>query len=103
MLTPKGLARARAGHLWIYRSDIAQPPAAESGSLVRVVEPRGGFVAWAHYGRESEISLRLLTRDDVAIDRDFWRARLQAALAWRRRVVAEPSSATWPWQWKQRE
>lgn len=88
VITPKGLARARAGHLWIYRSDVAQRPQAESGAIVRVLDGRGRFIAWAHYGRESEISLRLLTGDDVTVARDFWRARLLAAHQWRRRIVA---------------
>lgn len=89
VIAPKGVARARAGHLWIYRSDVTQRPQAESGTIVRVVDERGHFIAWAHYGRESEITLRLLTADDVTLDRAFWRARLQAAIAWRQRIVAD--------------
>jgi 23S rRNA (cytosine1962-C5)-methyltransferase len=89
VISAKGLARARGGHLWIYRSDVTQRPEVESGAVVRVVDERGRFVAWAHYGRETEITLRLLTRDDVTVERDFWRARLRAAHEWRRRVVAD--------------
>jgi 23S rRNA (cytosine1962-C5)-methyltransferase len=87
VVSAKGAARARAGHLWIYRSDVVGKPAAESGSMVRVVDQRGRFVAWAHYGAESEITLRLLSKDETGIDRDFWRARLRAASDWRKRVA----------------
>ena len=87
IISPKGAARVRAGHLWIYRSDVTQRPQAASGAVVRVNDQRGRFLAWAHFGAESEITLRLLTTQDVAIDRAFWRARLQAARAWRERVV----------------
>jgi 23S rRNA (cytosine1962-C5)-methyltransferase len=44
-------------------------------------------VAWAHYGAESEITLRLLSKEESEIDRGFWQARLAAAAEWRRRVV----------------
>lgn len=89
VLSPKGVARVRAGHLWIYRSDVTQRPRAESGSVVRVLDQRGRVLAWAHYGHESEITLRLLSKEEAAPDRDFWRARLHAAIAWRRRIIAD--------------
>src|SRR5262245_3563473 len=89
VVSAKGAARARSGHLWIYRSDVAQKSDAESGSIVRVVDHRGRFVARAHYGKESEITLRIISKEDVEIDREFWLARLRAAAAWRDRVVSD--------------
>lgn len=89
VISPKGAARVRAGHLWIYRSDVTKRPKAETGAIVRVHDPRGRFQGLAHFGAESEITLRLLTTADVTVDRDFWRARLQAAYAWRQRVVSD--------------
>ncbi len=89
IVSAKGAARARTGHLWIYRSDVTQKPDAESGSIVRVVDYRGRFIARAHYGKESEISLRIISKEDVEIDREFWLARLRAAAAWRDRVVSD--------------
>jgi 23S rRNA (cytosine1962-C5)-methyltransferase len=87
VVSAKGAARARSGHLWIYRSDVTRSPQAESGSIVRVVDHRGRFVARAHYGKESEITLRIVSKDDVEVTRDFWLARLRAAARWRGRVV----------------
>ncbi|MFN7999434.1 MAG: class I SAM-dependent rRNA methyltransferase [Acidobacteriota bacterium] len=92
VISAKGLARVRAGHLWIYRSDVTAKPKVESGAVVRVVDQRGRFVAWAHYGAESEISLRLLAQQEAPLERAFWRARLQAAAAWRERVVGNTDS-----------
>src|SRR5499426_3557343 len=88
-VSAKGAARARSGHLWIYRSDVTRKPQAESGSVVRVVDHRGRFVARAHYGQESEITLRIISKDDVEITRDFWLARLRAGARWRERVVSD--------------
>ena len=92
VVSAKGAARVQAGHLWIYRSDVWQPPAVAqtaSGAIVRVVDQRGRFVARAHFGAESEITLRVLSTADAEIDRAFWQARLQAAGAWRQRTVAD--------------
>lgn len=87
VISAKGTARAREGHLWIYRSDVTGRPKVETGSVVRVVDNRGRFIARAHFGAESEITLRLISNEDVEIDREFWRRRLLAAADWRRRIV----------------
>jgi len=87
IITQKGIERLRAGHLWIYRSDVTGRPKAESGSIVAVRDKRGRFQAWAHYGAESEITLRILSCDQTEIDADFWLRRLTQAASWRERVV----------------
>jgi 23S rRNA (cytosine1962-C5)-methyltransferase len=87
VISSKGASRVRAGHLWIYRSDLTSVPEVESGSLVRVFDHRGRFLAWAHYGAESEISLRVISKE--VVDRDLWLARLRGAADWRRRIVTE--------------
>jgi len=90
VLTSKGVARLRSGHLWIYRSDLEQRPAVASGEVVRVVDQRGRFQAWAHFGAESEITLRILSRyPEAVIDREFWRNRLKQALELRTRIVRD--------------
>ncbi len=92
VISAKGLQRVRDGHLWIYRSDVVGRPNVESGSVVRVTDNRGRFVAWAHFGVETEITLRLLSKEEIKIDRSFWQARLQAAAEWRRRVVDDTNA-----------
>lgn len=77
----RGTERARAGHLWIYRSDVASASGVEGGSVVRVVDERGRFIGQALWSNRSEISLRLLTMRDETIDREWWRTRLRAAAA----------------------
>jgi 23S rRNA (cytosine1962-C5)-methyltransferase len=78
-ITRRGADRARAGHLWIYRSDVRDAREAQGGSTVRVEDERGRFVAHALYSDRSEIALRLLTARDEAVDREWWRTRLRAA------------------------
>ena len=77
----RGADRARAGHLWIYRSDVRDASGARGGATVRVADERGRYVGRALYSDRSEIALRLLTWRDEEIDRAWWRARLAEAIA----------------------
>jgi 23S rRNA (cytosine1962-C5)-methyltransferase len=88
VISAKGVDRVQAGHLWIYRSDVIGRPDAVSGSILRVTDKRGRFMGWAHYGAESEITLRLLSRTESFITRDFWRGRLLSAGEWRQAMVS---------------
>jgi 23S rRNA (cytosine1962-C5)-methyltransferase len=77
----KGADRWDRGHPWIYRSDVLVQP--EAAGLCRVLDRRGRFLGIALYSPRSEIRLRLLSREDCAIDQSWWRTRL-AACATRR-------------------
>lgn len=77
----RGAERARAGHLWIYRSDVSDAARASGGSIVKVFDERKRYVGQALYSDRSEISLRLLTLRDEPVDREWWRNRLRACRA----------------------
>jgi 23S rRNA (cytosine1962-C5)-methyltransferase len=81
-ITHRGEERVRAGHPWIYRSDVAEAHA-EAGATVRVVGQRGRPVGQALYSDRSEIALRLLTRGPEIADLALWRARLEQAIRFR--------------------
>jgi 23S rRNA (cytosine1962-C5)-methyltransferase len=86
VISPRGVERLRSGHLWVYRSDV-RSARAEPGAVVRLVDERGNFAGRAFYSDQSQISVRLLTREDVVIDRAFLAARIRRAAAYRERVV----------------
>ncbi|HEY6467997.1 MAG TPA: class I SAM-dependent rRNA methyltransferase [Candidatus Acidoferrales bacterium] len=86
VISPRGVERIRAGHLWIYRSDVRTADA-EPGAIVRLADERGRYHGRAFYSDKSQIAIRLLTRDDVSIDREFFRQRLRQAAAFRKTVV----------------
>ncbi|MCA1642924.1 MAG: class I SAM-dependent rRNA methyltransferase [Acidobacteria bacterium] len=88
-VTRRGAERARAGHLWIYRSDVADAARADGGAVVGVRDERGRFVGQALYSDRSEICLRLLGWREEEIDREWWRHRLRAAFARRAGVARE--------------
>ncbi|HEU5409646.1 MAG TPA: class I SAM-dependent rRNA methyltransferase [Candidatus Acidoferrales bacterium] len=87
-ITRRGADRVRSGHLWVYRSDVRSAEA-EPGAVVRVTDETGNFVGRAFFSSRSQITLRLLTRDDVAINRDFLAARIRSAIEYRKRVAAD--------------
>jgi 23S rRNA (cytosine1962-C5)-methyltransferase len=80
-ISRKGAERARAGHLWIYRSDLLDAGDAAAGASVHVRDERGRFVGGALYSDRSQIALRLLTWREETFDRDWWRERLRASIA----------------------
>ena len=89
-VTRRGAERARAGHLWIYRSDVREAGQSVGGAVVRVRDERGRFVGRALWSDRSEIALRLLTTKNEPVDREWWRRRLRAAAA--RRAGLEPEA-----------
>ncbi|HUJ80753.1 MAG TPA: class I SAM-dependent rRNA methyltransferase [Candidatus Acidoferrales bacterium] len=88
VIGPRGVERLRSGHLWVYRSDVRAADA-EPGAVVRVMDERGRFLGRAFYSDRSQISIRLVTHDDVEVDRAFLRDRLFAAAEFRKRTVGD--------------
>jgi 23S rRNA (cytosine1962-C5)-methyltransferase len=86
VITPRGVDRLRLGHLWVYRSDVRSAQA-EPGAVVRLNDERGNLLGRAFYSDKSQISIRLLTREDVPIDRAFFAARIRRAATYRELVV----------------
>lgn len=92
IINKRGADRARKGHLWIYRSDVADASGVGGGSVVIVRDEHKRYVGRALYSDLSEISLRLLTMRDEAIDREWWRRRLLYA-AVRRQEMRQHTNA----------
>ncbi len=88
VISRRGAERLQAGHLWIYRSDLREAQAGP-GDVVRVSDERGGYLGRAFYSDRSQITLRLVTRADVPVDREFLAGRIRAAVAHRERVVED--------------
>lgn len=87
VVTRRGEDRVAAGHLWIYRADVTDAGDAGVGAVAEVRNQRGRLLGVAHYSTSSQIALRLLSGGSATINRDFWMARLRAALAHRERVA----------------
>ena len=81
--------RIKAGHLWIYASDIASvDEGAGAGEIVEIRDFRRRLLGRGTYNPASTIAVRLLTRQaDEIIDRGFFERRLDVALAYRALVL----------------
>jgi len=86
VITSRGSERLRAGHPWVYRSDV-RSALAEAGSIVRLTDERGRYQGRAFYSDKSQIAVRLLTREDVPVDRAFLTERIRRAAAYREIIV----------------
>jgi 23S rRNA (cytosine1962-C5)-methyltransferase len=83
ILRPRGEDRVRGGHPWVYRSDIADVIAPEPGAIVAVRGARNKMLGHALFSDQSQITIRMISRDETPIDDAFWRARLEAAIRFR--------------------
>ena len=92
IVNKRGADRIRNGHLWVYRSDVAEPQGVAGGSVVAVLDPHANFIGQALFSDRSEITLRLLTQSEAPIDREWWRRRIREAAARRRRIVSHANA-----------
>lgn len=85
ILVPGKEKRVLGGHPWVFRSDIARIEGSfEPGDIVTVTSSRGRFLARAYCNPASEITLRVMSLRDEAIDRDFIFRRVKEAVDYRR-------------------
>lgn len=85
----RGAQRLKAGHVWVYRSDVISADGTAPGSLVSVVDERGRFLGSAWFSSASQIAIRLLSRERVDNLEDLLRRRLREAIAYRQLVVTD--------------
>ena len=80
-LKPRKEEILQSGHLWLFSGALQQPPRwIEPGGLVDVKSSTGQFVARGYYNPQTDIAIRVLTREiDEAIDLDFFRRRVRSA------------------------
>jgi 23S rRNA (cytosine1962-C5)-methyltransferase len=91
-ISRRAAVRVRAGHPWVYQSDVEEmiaesdPDIVAPGSLVRVIDERGGELGTAMYSDASLITLRMVTRELLDNRGDFLelvRRRLRRAVQMR--------------------
>src|SRR5947209_19737509 len=99
----RGADRLRAGHVWVYRSDIVDAKNVPPGALVTVQElsdksfrptraraPR--VLGSALYSTASEIALRMISTRPVSNLEQLIRERIRAAIAYRERFVQDTNA-----------
>jgi 23S rRNA (cytosine1962-C5)-methyltransferase len=82
--------RVRAGHPWVYRSDIVSADAA-AGSFIPVIDEHGQVLGTALYSSSSQIAVRMFgsPREDLSAAPRLLRERVREAVLYRERVVKD--------------
>ena len=86
--------RLRAGHLWAYSNELETDAGWKNitpGTLCRLNDSRGQPLGIGYVNSKTLLALRLLTTNNNAeIDADWFRRRIQSALALREKLYAQP-------------
>jgi 23S rRNA (cytosine1962-C5)-methyltransferase len=93
VVSSRGAKRYQDGHPWIFKSDVVSPPSAPAGA-VSVSDQAGRPLGTALWSPKSEISLRFVSKQSgAALDADWWRERIGAAIARRAGVLDADTNA----------
>jgi 23S rRNA (cytosine1962-C5)-methyltransferase len=80
--------RLLQGHVWVYASEIERVHGNPAAGDVVVVQDHGGRpLAWGFFNPTSKIAVRVLTRRERPIDRDFLSERIRNAVAHRDTIL----------------
>jgi 23S rRNA (cytosine1962-C5)-methyltransferase len=88
-VSPRGASRLKAGHVWVYRSDILSANEVPPGSLTAVTDQRGKPLGTALYSSSSQIAIRMISDEPVKDFPALLRERVAAALAYREKIVRD--------------
>src|SRR5437867_3661677 len=120
VISHRGADRLRAGHVWVYRSDVIQADNVPPGAIVTVLEssdrnvgptratqnigdsaahtggrghpPHTRTLGSALYSSASEIALRMISRGPVEDVNKLVRERIRAAIAYRERFERDTNA-----------
>ena len=89
VITPKAEKSVRAGHPWIYDTEVISISGeCENGGVIDVVSAKGAYLGTGFLSRSSKIRIRLLTRNaSDCINGSFFARRVSYAVAYRRTVI----------------
>jgi 23S rRNA (cytosine1962-C5)-methyltransferase len=88
-LSRRAIARVRAGHPWVYRSDL-EAESTPAAALVQLADEKGKFLASALSSSSSQIALRVIAREPVE------EAQVLKLIAQRLRNAIEYRKAIYP-------
>jgi 23S rRNA (cytosine1962-C5)-methyltransferase len=95
IINDRSAARLRAGHAWVYASDVMNDGTALPGALVHVVNTKSRLQGSAVFSSSSQIKLRMIS--DHAIDSEaelleLLAARLREAVNYRTLIVRDSNA-----------
>jgi len=82
------------GHPWVFSGAIERVEGkVDAGGLVDLFTHAGQFLGRGYYNPCSQIAIRLLSRQPVAIDKAFFQERIEGALAIRKPILSPETTA----------
>jgi 23S rRNA (cytosine1962-C5)-methyltransferase len=87
LISQRGAARLKAGHVWVYRSDVISADGIAPGSVVAVTDDRGMFLGSALYSSSSQIAIRMISDSSVSDLPTLLRQRIREAIRYREGLV----------------
>src|SRR2546427_8217683 len=88
-LKPGEQDRLLAGHPWIYQNELeGWPPEAAPGDLVDLHDSQGRFLGRGYLNPRTTIAVRVLARDRVSVDQNFFLEKIRQAQALRERLFS---------------
>jgi 23S rRNA (cytosine1962-C5)-methyltransferase len=91
VVSRRGEDRVRAGHPWIYRSDVLEADAGP-GDIVRVLGAHQRVLGEAFFSDQSQITLRMVTAGDERFGERGWHDRIAAALRFRESLTIDATA-----------
>ncbi|WP_371365740.1 Ribosomal RNA large subunit methyltransferase I [Sporomusa rhizae] len=83
--------RVENGHPWVYQSELDYIDGEfQPGDIVDVYNFRQRFIGRGYINPRSQIIVRILTRQQEPINRDFFKRRIETAWQYRQRFLVEP-------------
>lgn len=93
VITPKAEKSLRAGHPWIYDTEIKEIGEYKNGGIVDVLSQKGAYLGSGIISEKSKIRIRLLSRNaNDKFDEAFFARRVKYAVDYRKTVMGEDFS-----------
>ena len=89
VISLRGVNRLKAGHVWVYRSDVLSATSVAPGAVVPVTDERGRSFGAALYSSSSQIALRMISTGPVPDFPSLLRERVRNALVYREQLVRD--------------
>ncbi len=86
-ISQRAAAKLKAGHVWVYRSDLVGTSEILPGASVAIQDERGKFLGTGLYSSSSQIAVRKIADTEVSGLLPLLRRRVAEALAYRERFV----------------
>ncbi|MCS7233327.1 MAG: class I SAM-dependent rRNA methyltransferase [Synergistetes bacterium] len=92
IITEKAEQKLRKGFLWIYDNEILKIEGEPSpGDIVSIHNANRSFLGKGYINPRSKITIRILTRKDEEINRDFLKNRIVNAWEYRQKIINSDS------------